>query len=194
MPNYARLNSCNSFCSRLSYRSRLQVSQILWLKCKKSNRYFSIKIEKIDSLLFFVINRWDHIASSVDDRTREERGEAPLSGKGGNVVFTRTKLLCDYFLLLWASYTSNISLICIVVDDPDSTKRRRIPKSRYDSISSFLSECNTTCPEYNDIPLVHDESIYNILRNAGIQEHMAKHVAHLFIRYGIYWIELITWV
>ena len=138
------------------------------------------------SLLFFVINRWDHIASSVDDRTREERGEAPLSGKGGNVVFTRTKLLCDYFLLLWASYTSNISLICIVVDDPDSTKRRRIPKSRYDSISSFLSECNTTCPEYNDIPLVHDESIYNILRNSGIQEHMAKHVAHLFIRYGIY--------
>ena len=70
------------------------------------------------------------------------------------------------------------------VTDTDTTKRRRIPKSRYDSISSYLSECNTACPEarYNDISLVHDEAIYNILREAGIQEHMAKHVAHLFIR------------
>lgn len=96
--------------------------------------------------------RWDHIAASVDDRTKEERGEAPLSEHG--------------------------------VTDTDTTKRRRIPKSRYDSISSYLSECNTACPEarYNDISLVHDEAIYNILREAGIQEHMAKHVAHLFIR------------
>ena len=71
------------------------------------------------------------------------------------------------------------------MDDPDTTRRRRIPKSRYDSISSYLSECPTACPEakYNDIPLVHDEAIYQILREAGIQEHMAKHVAHLFIRY-----------
>ena len=35
---------------------------------------------------------------------------------------------------------------------------------------------------YNDVPLVHDEEIYNILRAAGIPEHMSKHVAHLFIR------------
>ena len=72
----------------------------------------------------------------------------------------------------------------LLVADPDSTKRRKIPKSRYDSISSYLSECmlNVCGPEYNDIPLVHDESIYKILRDAGIQEHMAKHVAHLFIR------------
>jgi len=96
--------------------------------------------------------RWDHIAASVDDRTRSERGEEPLADKG--------------------------------VADPDSTKRRKIPKSRYDSISSYLSECmlNVCGPEYNDIPLVHDESIYKTLRDAGIQEHMAKHVAHLFIR------------
>ena len=79
-----------------------------------------------------------------------------------------------------------IKKLSFPVHDPDTTKRRIIPKSRYDSISSYLSECSTTCPEYNDIPLVHDESIYNILREAGIKEHMAKHVAHLFIRYTLY--------
>ena len=43
-----------------------------------------------------MINRWDHIASSVDDRTREERGEAPLSGKGGNLVLIGTNFLCNF--------------------------------------------------------------------------------------------------
>ena len=56
-----------------------------------------------------------------------------------------------------------------------------INKSRYGSISSYLSDCSLS-GNYNDIPLVHDPETYKVLKEAGINELMAKHVAHLFIR------------
>ena len=34
-----------------------------------------------------MLNRWDHIAASVDDRTRAERGEEPLSEQRGKSGF-----------------------------------------------------------------------------------------------------------
>ncbi|CAD7093323.1 unnamed protein product [Hermetia illucens] len=55
----------------------------------------------------------------------------------------------------------------------------RIPKSRYDSIDSYLSEAGK---DYNDIPLIYDEAIYNRLLKGGIDPLLAQHVAHLFIR------------
>ncbi|KAJ3100587.1 hypothetical protein HDU97_002117 [Phlyctochytrium planicorne] len=102
--------------------------------------------------------RWNVISGSVDDRTDEERGLQPLK-----------------------------------------LSRFNIPKSRYDSISTYLSSgpnysggCGTIpgtdeiiChykPEYNDINLVHDKDIYNELRNQGVDDILAKHYAHLFIR------------
>ncbi|VDL85465.1 unnamed protein product [Schistocephalus solidus] len=57
--------------------------------------------------------------------------------------------------------------------------RFRIPKSRYDSVSSYIS------PEggpYNDTDLVFDPEIYKYLRDEGIDELMSRHIAHLFIR------------
>ncbi|KAF6203999.1 hypothetical protein GE061_002338 [Apolygus lucorum] len=54
-----------------------------------------------------------------------------------------------------------------------------IPKSRYDSIDSYLS------PEgdmYNDVPILYDEQIYKRLRDANIDHLLAQHIAHLFIR------------
>ncbi len=89
--------------------------------------------------------RWDIIASSVDCRTRQERGlEEPLT--------------------------------------PDKAQFGLIDKSRYGSISSYLSDCSLKYDGYNDIPLVMDENSYHKLREEGINEAMAKHVAHLFIR------------
>ncbi|KAJ3194100.1 hypothetical protein HK101_003488 [Irineochytrium annulatum] len=103
--------------------------------------------------------RWDIIAASVDDRTKEERGELPLKN--------------DKF---------------------------RIPKSRYESISTYLSPgpnysggcsgdpadlevpANFFKPEYNDIPLVYDQSIYKELMENGVDSCLAKHYSHLFIR------------
>jgi len=88
--------------------------------------------------------RWDTIAASVDCRTRQERGQEPIS---------------------------------------DGAKFGAINKSRYGSVSSFLSDCSLKCKDgKNDIDLVYDPETYQILKEAGINELMAKHISHLFIR------------
>jgi glutamate--cysteine ligase catalytic subunit len=106
--------------------------------------------------------RWYIIAGSVDDRSKEERGILPLN-----------------------------------------KDRFRIPKSRYESVSSYLSPgpiysggCSKLTmkngqravhgdyykPEYNDLPLVYDTDIFKRLMEEGVDELLAKHYAHLFIR------------
>ncbi|EJU04328.1 glutamate-cysteine ligase catalytic subunit, partial [Dacryopinax primogenitus] len=60
--------------------------------------------------------------------------------------------------------------------------RYRIPKSRYDSVDSYLSMDYNNRPEYNDNPLPIDEGIYNRLRDHGLDDLLSKHIAHLFIR------------
>ncbi|ORX43424.1 GCS-domain-containing protein [Piromyces finnis] len=71
----------------------------------------------------------------------------------------------------------------------------KINKSRYDSIDSYLSigpdyaktghdnsKKNTFKEKYNDIDLVYDKDIYNNLINHDVDDLLAKHIAHLFIR------------
>lgn len=36
--------------------------------------------------------------------------------------------------------------------------------------------------EYNDIPIIYEEQHYDTLIKGGIDQSMAKHIAHLFIR------------
>ena len=48
---------------------------------------------------------------------------------------------------------------------PLKENRYVIPKSRYDSIDSYLSPCGE---KYNDIPLVMDKEIFDQLTEAGI--------------------------
>lgn len=55
----------------------------------------------------------------------------------------------------------------------------RIPKSRYDSISTYLSRRGQN---YNDIPLVFDKNHYNVLLANKVDPAVARHIAHLFIR------------
>lgn len=57
-----------------------------------------------------------------------------------------------------------------------------INKSRYDSVSSYLSDCSLR-DNFNDIDLVYDKETYETLKKAGINELLAKHISHLFIRY-----------
>ncbi|XP_060522257.1 glutamate--cysteine ligase [Cylas formicarius] len=54
-----------------------------------------------------------------------------------------------------------------------------IKKSRYDSIDSYLSEQGEI---YNDIPILYNKEDYEKLRNSGIDDLLAQHIAHLFIR------------
>ena len=72
--------------------------------------------------------------------------------------------------------------------------QRRIYKSRYDSISTFIYQGHTSQNQensglanrllnmYNDIPVRIDEEKYQQLREAGVDPALAQHVAHLFIR------------
>merc|ERR1719410_2706259 len=85
--------------------------------------------------------RWDIISGSVDDRTRQERGQ-----------------------------------------EPRTTDKFVIPKSRYDSIDSYLSCCAKKWEGYNDIPVLYDPEVYKKLVDGGVDDLMAQHVAHLFIR------------
>lgn len=63
--------------------------------------------------------------------------------------------------------------------DPLKNNKFRIPKSRYDSIDCYLSECGA---KYNDVPVLYEEHFYKQLRDAGIDHQLAQHIAHLFIR------------
>ncbi|KAG0067174.1 hypothetical protein BGZ92_005175, partial [Podila epicladia] len=65
---------------------------------------------------------------------------------------------------------------------PLKDNKFRINKSRYDSIDSYISNDPSNKPEYNDIPLVYDKDIYKKLSDNGIDDLLARHIAHLFIR------------
>ncbi|XP_033100705.1 glutamate--cysteine ligase catalytic subunit-like isoform X2 [Anneissia japonica] len=57
--------------------------------------------------------------------------------------------------------------------------KHRIYKSRFDSVDSYLSESSE---RYNDIDLVIDKDVYKRLIDAGIDQSLARHISHLFIR------------
>ena len=59
---------------------------------------------------------------------------------------------------------------------------RRIPKSRYDSISLFMSNSKWALPALNDVHAPIDQAAYNQLVQGGVDDRLAQHVAHLFIR------------
>lgn len=52
-------------------------------------------------------------------------------------------------------------------EQPLTTDRRVISKSRYDSVSSYLSLNAANLPEYQDIPLEMDDNIYQQLIAGG---------------------------
>ncbi|KAF8578012.1 GCS-domain-containing protein [Ramaria rubella] len=95
----------------------------------------------------------------------------------------------------WRGYLADVdcrwNVIAGSVDDrteeerglkPLKENRFLIPKSRYDSVNSYLSQDWRNRPEYNDKPLPYDEAIYTRLRDHDIDDLLAQHVAHLFIR------------
>ncbi|KAI8868465.1 GCS-domain-containing protein, partial [Ramicandelaber brevisporus] len=105
--------------------------------------------------------RWNVISAAVDDRTPYERGL--VSERPGPDA-----------------------------DDCTNGTRFVIPKSRYGSVSTYLGSGQNSAtggpndplfrPEYNDIPLVHDAEIKATLLANGLDEQLATHFAHLFIR------------
>ncbi|KAF1765699.1 hypothetical protein GCK72_005652 [Caenorhabditis remanei] len=63
--------------------------------------------------------------------------------------------------------------------EPLKNSKWVIDKSRYDSTDCYIYPCSVG---YNDIPLQYDETIYQQLIDGNIDEPLAKHIAHMFIR------------
>lgn len=91
-------------------------------------------------------HRWAMIVQSVDDRTKEERGLTvrEISGFENGV---HVDVFHDRCVL-----------------QPLKNDRFVIPKSRYDTIDSYLSKVGES---FNDIEIIKDEAIYQQLLNAG---------------------------
>jgi glutamate--cysteine ligase catalytic subunit len=103
--------------------------------------------------------RWSAIAQSVDDRTPRERGLLPPGGQEGEL--DESKLA--------------------------GGGARRLHKSRYDSISTYLYHCEGhPCQKkmslLNDVPCPVDETAKETLLAAGLDENLSHHIAHLFVR------------
>nr|AOE43201.1 glutamate-cysteine ligase [Cavenderia deminutiva] len=116
-------------------------------------------------------------------------------------IYDQMAVLSPIMLSLTASsaifkgYLSDIdarwTVISQSVDDRTDEERGKRPlqnskfvinKSRYDSIDSYISRSSTLRPEYNDLDLVYDRDIYKQLIDGGIDDLLARHFAHLFIR------------
>jgi len=62
---------------------------------------------------------------------------------------------------------------------PLNKNKFRIDKSRYDTTDCYIYPCSVG---YNDVPLQYDNKIYDMLIAGDIDEPLAKHIAHMFIR------------
>mmetsp|Transcript_14502 Transcript_14502/g.38788 ORF Transcript_14502/g.38788 Transcript_14502/m.38788 type:complete len:728 (+) Transcript_14502:137-2320(+) len=74
--------------------------------------------------------------------------------------------------------------IAASVDDRTEEERNGlISKSRYDSISCYISDMQEMDPHWlNDIPVELNKDAFEQLTAAGIDDRLARHVAHLFVR------------
>ncbi|ORX77978.1 GCS-domain-containing protein [Anaeromyces robustus] len=106
--------------------------------------------------------RWDVISGSVDDRNEEERGLKPL--KNSRFVINKSRYdSIDSYLSPGPQYFR------------DHQFKNHYLNCCFSSISHYKSK-------YNDIPLVYDKDIYKKLIDNRVDDLLAKHIAHLFIR------------
>ncbi|KAI8819320.1 glutamate-cysteine ligase-domain-containing protein [Fimicolochytrium jonesii] len=114
--------------------------------------------------------RWNVISGSVDDRTVEERGLKPLDHSRFRIQKSRYDSISNY-LSPGPNYSGGCSL------SPDLAK---IPVEQLSSIPSKGMEFYKD--QYNDLNCPYDPKIYEQLREGGVDDLLAKHYAHLFIR------------
>lgn len=67
-------------------------------------------------------------------------------------------------------------------EKPLQNDRWRIPKSRYASNSTYIAQDQRLRPEYMDPDLIVDEALKKKLLEGGMDDLLATHFAHLFIR------------
>jgi len=68
----------------------------------------------------------------------------------------------------------------VATDETTRTRCAILRKSRFDTVDCYLSE--NVPSEYNDIDVVKHETYYEYLMQNGVDDLMAQHISHLFIR------------
>ena len=111
--------------------------------------------------------RWNQISRAVDDRTAEELGEKLYPA---DVPTTP----CQEVRTIDIKHPSHLRT--------GTDRRWRIPKSRYASNSTYISQDPRLRPEYMDPNLIVDPEVKQRLIEGGMDDLLATHFAHLFIR------------
>ncbi|CBZ25672.1 putative gamma-glutamylcysteine synthetase [Leishmania mexicana MHOM/GT/2001/U1103] len=107
-------------------------------------------------------------------------------------VYDQLAILCPAFLALSSATPFQKGLLCDTdvrwltiagaVDDRRAEEVPRILKSRYDSISVFISDRTENLEEFNDSHIEVNRSYCELLKDSGVDVRLANHIAHLFIR------------
>ncbi|ANB14503.1 glutamate--cysteine ligase [Sugiyamaella lignohabitans] len=140
--------------------------------------------------------RWNVIAGSVDDRTPVERGLVPaddineesedseVAQKAENNENSEKNEKTNG-KAQFCSSQSNRTKTTSTTKYPSvkANSDRVIPKSRYDSIDSYISgHLKGSASHFNDTKLVINKKVKKRLTEAGFDEQLSNHFAHLFIR------------
>lgn len=134
--------------------------------------------------------RWNVISGAVDDRTFVERDTEPYRGFdffGGLDVSDEIKKHAE---TLGGGRGVNGDRVVNSFGDTgmhtkDGKPVQKIPKLRYDSIDTYLSDSATTGyfrSDYNDIVSPVNKKVSDELSASGMDEVLTHHFAHLFIR------------
>jgi len=80
------------------------------------------------------------------------------------------------------------NVVSSAVDDRTDEEKKRVPKSRYDSVDCYISRTNAILHEhaefYNDIDVPTNPKVIEQLKNSPVSQDplLIKHFSHLFIR------------
>ncbi|GET87883.1 gamma-glutamylcysteine synthetase, putative [Leishmania tarentolae] len=107
-------------------------------------------------------------------------------------VYDQLAILCPVFLALSSATPFQKGLLCdtdvrwlTIAGAVDDRRLEEVPyilKSRYDSISVFISDRTENLEEFNDIDVPINHSYCELLKDSGVDVRLATHIAHLFIR------------
>lgn len=169
----------------------LAVFSPIMLALTAASPFFRGRVADIDA-------RWTVISQSVDDRTKIERGEA--NNPDGTPAMEINACQCapaNPASLPSLKLPSSASSSSVSSSDSSAAPARvnspplcdscgrfpqRLYKSRYDSISTYLSLESDFKTKYNDLKCEIDPTSYSMLLSNGVDELLSRHVAHLFVR------------
>ncbi|KAI9007113.1 glutamate-cysteine ligase-domain-containing protein [Gaertneriomyces semiglobifer] len=129
--------------------------------------------------------RWNVISGSVDDRTAEERGLQPLVNSRFRINKSRYDSISLY-LSPGPNYSGGCSELDGETDRPVYENTNAVVNGNGNGISSeerpMPPGSEYFKDEYNDLNPPFDKTVFAKLVDGGIDERLAKHYAHLFIR------------